>query len=475
MNLINEKALNDFPRPIFIGETKIILHQMKNTVCRLSNKDGAKGTGFFCKIPLLNNKYIPALMTNNHVINQNFLKKENEIIVKINDDKKIYTKTINLKNNKIKYTNEEHDITIIEIDEDKDDIHELLEFDEYILKDTCSSYIGNSIYLLHYPNNFEKDKIAVSYGILKKRLEDKKYNFIHFCCTEHGSSGSPILNLSNNKIIGIHKQSHANKNYNVGSFLYDSLNEFIAKYNNEKKLNINKTKKTKELIKKIDKDDKIMNLFIELYNKGLVSDIILIKHKGQIIGKKFICSQKYLPNNYNSIAKSWIPAWHGTRINYLESIIKYGLKKPGTKLTNTTMTPKPNFYIPFNAKIDNITNWSNAIFASPRILCASDPYYSERIYYKKEIWCCLINVKIKPNSFTKHSSKVVLAVQWDHPRPTSPKDDIIYRISSDDNIIVIAITFFLYSFTNICGYSTRFKYNEDYDESLKLYYENILI
>ena len=29
MNLINEKALNDFPRQIFIGETKIILHQMK--------------------------------------------------------------------------------------------------------------------------------------------------------------------------------------------------------------------------------------------------------------------------------------------------------------------------------------------------------------------------------------------------------------------------------------------------------------
>ena len=93
-------------------------------------------------------------MANNHVINQNFLKGENKIIVKINDEEKIYTKTINLKNNKIKYTNEDPNITIIEINEHKDDIHEFLEFDEYILKNTYSSYIGNSIYLLHYPNNF---------------------------------------------------------------------------------------------------------------------------------------------------------------------------------------------------------------------------------------------------------------------------------------------------------------------------------
>ena len=29
---------------------------------------------------------------------------------------------------------------------------------------------------------------------------------MHYCSTENGSSSSPILNISNNKIIGIHKK-----------------------------------------------------------------------------------------------------------------------------------------------------------------------------------------------------------------------------------------------------------------------------
>lgn len=82
------------------------------------------------------------------------------------------------------------------------------------------------MYIIHYPNNY--DKVAVSYGIIKGRFEDKKYSFRHFSHTEKGSSGSPILNLSNNKIIGIHRA--AANDYNLGSFLSDAINEFINKY-----------------------------------------------------------------------------------------------------------------------------------------------------------------------------------------------------------------------------------------------------
>ena len=86
-----------------------------------------------------------------------------------------------------------------------------------------------------------------------------------------------------------------------------------------------------------------MKLFFRLYNKGLVSDIIDIKYKGDIVAKKFVISQKYLKKDYNLISKNWIPAWDGTKIEYLESIIKYGLKKPGTILKNSNMTPYPKF------------------------------------------------------------------------------------------------------------------------------------
>ena len=54
-------------------------------------------------------------------------------------------------------------------------------------------YCGSSIYAIQYPSYNEIQKPAVSYGILKKRLDNNNYDFIHYCSTEYGSSGSPIL------------------------------------------------------------------------------------------------------------------------------------------------------------------------------------------------------------------------------------------------------------------------------------------
>ena len=68
-------------------------------------------------------------------------------------------------------------------------------------------YYGSSIYIIQYPSYNEIQKPTVSYGILKKIMGNNDHDFIHYCTTEHGSSGSPILNLSNYKIIGIHKQT----------------------------------------------------------------------------------------------------------------------------------------------------------------------------------------------------------------------------------------------------------------------------
>ena len=92
------------------------------------------------------------------------------------------------------------------------------------------TYEGTSIYLLHYPKS---EEIFVSYGIIKKVEKEIIYNFNHLCSTERGSSGGPILNLSNNKIIGIHKAAKKNDNYNIGLFLKYPLSEFINKIKKE--------------------------------------------------------------------------------------------------------------------------------------------------------------------------------------------------------------------------------------------------
>ena len=91
----------------------------------------------------------------------------------------------------------------------------------------------------------------------------------------------------------------------------------------------------KELILKSN-EDRIMNLFHDLYKKGYVSNIIPIKKKDKIVAQKLICSKSLLPYNSSEIYKNWIPVWHGTKFRFLESIIKNGLKPSGTKLSDGT-------------------------------------------------------------------------------------------------------------------------------------------
>jgi len=219
MSGIKEKKLKNYPEMVSLESTEIITNQMKKSIFKVCMNNETKGTGFFCKIPFINNKELKVLITNNHVIN---LEMELEkIIISINNDKEI--KEIEL-NNRIIYTNEKYDITIIEIKE-KDNINNYLELDDNVMKkDSNILYVNNSIYILQYP---EGKKLGVSYGILQSIFEDKKYNFNHLCCTEGGSSGSPIINLYNNKVIGIHKEAGNTNNDNIGFFLNYAIEDFL--------------------------------------------------------------------------------------------------------------------------------------------------------------------------------------------------------------------------------------------------------
>ena len=210
-----ESLLYDYPNVISYECTKKIIEQMEKNICKI-NIPNNQGTGFFTKITFPNqNKLLPVLITNNHVINNDILNKENmKIKIDIKDEEDI--KEIIL-NKRMKYTNEEYDITIIEIKEE-DNINNFLELDDIIINDILNNinknkeYINKTIYIIQYPEN----NLSVSYGILEDIYLDKKYNFNHKCSTKFGSSGSPILNI-NNKIIGIHKEG--TNQYNVGTFL----------------------------------------------------------------------------------------------------------------------------------------------------------------------------------------------------------------------------------------------------------------
>ena len=55
---------------------------------------------------------------------------------------------------------------------------------------------------------------------------------MHNCSTDYNSSGSPILNLQSNKVIGIHNKNSIN--YNIGTLLKLPIKDFINQNLNKK-------------------------------------------------------------------------------------------------------------------------------------------------------------------------------------------------------------------------------------------------
>lgn len=221
---MEEYFIEDSPIPVNIEKTDIILQQMKNCIAKIK-LENSYGTGFFISIPL-QNKNTNVLITNYHIIDHKFLEENKKIELSLNNDKQM--KIINLEEKRIIYINKQFDITLIEVKE-QDNIKNFLKLDENILKDNSEIlYNKLSIYILHYTKS---NNALVSYGILK---EINNHNFLHSCNTKEGSSGSPIINLSNNKVIGIHKNWFSQKNSNKGIYLkyplkdfYDDLNKYL--------------------------------------------------------------------------------------------------------------------------------------------------------------------------------------------------------------------------------------------------------
>ena len=97
---------------------------------------------------------------------------------------------------------------------------------------------------------------------------NKNYNLVHKCCTEQGSSGSPILNL-NNKVIGIHKEGVLKFKYNNGTFLNYPIKEFIKL--NYKNNNINNDKINND----VNKSKLLLTEFNNKYNLNIKDEKII--------------------------------------------------------------------------------------------------------------------------------------------------------------------------------------------------------
>lgn len=270
--------IQGYPSIISYECTQKIIQQMEKCICKIMCENG-HGTGFFCKIPFPDmNNMLPVLITNNHIIRDELLYQENaKINIEIKEENNI--KEFNL-NNRIKYTNNEFDITIIEIKE-QDGINNFLELEDNLIKkifnesDINKEYIYDTFYTIQYPEG----NLSVSYGVIKNVEGERQFLFAHRCSTTAGSAGSPILNIKNNKVIGIHHSGMKNNKLGLGTFLEYPIKDFIK---------MNKIFSNEDLLKEFNKkynlnikDDKIDKLDLrwkKLGNKGF-EDLCKIEFK----------------------------------------------------------------------------------------------------------------------------------------------------------------------------------------------------
>jgi len=203
-------------------EIEKILFQLSKYICKICGANRKYGTGFFCKIPY-QKKLLPVLITNNHVLKQDDIINNKIIKITIDDDKIV--KYLKMDQSRIRLTNEDMDFTLIEI-KPNDEINYFF----YVVEDLNeNNYKNKIIYILQHPKGEESSH---SIGAISDIFGNK---IIHFCSTDFGSSGSPILSLENSKVIGVHRRKGELDGkiiFNEGTFIKYIIDELNKPINN---------------------------------------------------------------------------------------------------------------------------------------------------------------------------------------------------------------------------------------------------
>ena len=251
---IKEKSLEGRASPITADKLKTILEQIGKCICDIKCEIGGHGTGFFCRIPYPDFFCLkPALITNYHVLNKDDIAEDKIIKFTLNNES--IHKELKITNKRKTYTDEELDVTIIELNPKEDGIEpdSFLEIDPAINCENPNDEFGNKdVYIIGNVRQYTNGKI--------KNIDEEGINIQHLCPTYEGMSGSPIINLNNYKIIGIHNGADKKRAWNLGTFLKEPFKLFYNLKNTNSEIINNNIKKEdiKEEIKE-DIKEKIKN------------------------------------------------------------------------------------------------------------------------------------------------------------------------------------------------------------------------
>ena len=311
------------------------INNYEKCACKLKitrNMNTNFGSGFFCYIP---SKERVFLITNNHLIDSDFLNNEKELIIYIEEDGEEKEKIINLKSNRVKFTNETLDVTMIEI-LDEDLIDSYFEVDEDLIKD--KEFIGEIVFNLHFPRG---GQLKASFGKVTESRKTKT-QFIYDAGTDYGSSGSPIVLANGYQIIGIHKGCSQNRDFetkkNLGIYL-DKIIKSMPKLPSSENKNIIKCLyniKSEDVNKEISVYDNKFNIEKNIKEVSIYREdekrpkIVDGKCKFDKEGKYFIFYQLdnstnnlcQMFNKCNTLTKVFMPTFSDNKIINMSKMFK---------------------------------------------------------------------------------------------------------------------------------------------------------
>ena len=195
----------------------------------------------------------------------------------------------------------------------------------------------------------------------------------------------------------------------------------------------------KNILKEGEKDP-ILELYQALISKKIAKKLIPISFQGNVVARKIVCNLINLPNEYKlkEVESEWLTAWHGTNFGVLMSIAEIGLKPAGGLNKKGEEIEVCINHIGRDRTVDKIKDWANGIFVSPSIFYCSYDAYAKEICCNNELYKVLVEVRVKPNSFTEYKSTCPRY----KPKDGEPKM-LEYRIepTKEKDVQVYSLTF----------------------------------
>ena len=317
------------------------------------------------------------------------------------------------------------------------------------------------------------------YGCYKQQIQkDERTNL--FLLTKYDKNRKNMISRNNNDFLSIMNKTFQSNNYFENGIEEDEFYEEKYHYGGicMKKNKKFKKKDTDNTLNKkfllyldyylLDRTDEISYLSNILIKEMIANRLIFIYSGNEIIGKKIIRDKSYFPENYTNYKENWIPAWHGTKFSSLKSIMKLGLKLPGSILPNGTEIKPLAGHIDRYVEVNNDKDWAKGIFVSQSIFYSACPVYGRIIKIQNIEWIILIETRVKIGSYKTHESTV-----RDYKFVEGEPKELEFKIENESDVVVVGILFLNKKFIqNISHYKCGSFFVSSNEEIFMNYLEN---